>query len=40
METQKKDSNTPLELTLQNTNFEIFDSSNTYVYCYKMYLGY
>jgi hypothetical protein len=40
METLKKDSNMPLELTLQNTNFEIFDSSNTYVYCYKMYLGY
>lgn len=40
MEMPKKDSITPFELTLLNTNFEIFDCANPYVSCCKMYLGY
>lgn len=40
MDTIKKDSDNKQELSLQNTNFGIFDSSSTYVDCFKMYLGY
>ena len=40
MDTLKKDSDNQLELTLQNTNFEIFDGSSIYVNNYRMYLGY
>jgi hypothetical protein len=40
MDTIKKDSENKQELSLQNTNFGIFDSSSTYVDCYKMHLGY
>jgi hypothetical protein len=40
MDIIKKDSDNKQELSLQNTNFGIFDSSSTYVDCFKMYLGY
>ena len=40
MDALKKDSENPLELTLINTNFEIFNSSRTYVDCFRMFLGY
>lgn len=40
MDTLKKDSDTTLELTLKNTNFEIFNFPGFYVNCYRMFLGY
>ena len=40
MDTLQKDSDNPLKLTLINTKFEIFNSSRTYVDCFRMFLGY
>ena len=40
MDPLKKDSENPLELTLVNNSFEIFDDTGTYVNCFRMYLGY
>lgn len=40
MDILKKNSDTTLELTLQNTDFGIFDFGRSYVNCYKMFLEY
>ena len=40
MNTLKKVSDTALDFTLINSNFEIFNSSGSYVNCYRMFLGY
>lgn len=40
MDTFKNDAENKQELSLQNSNFEIFNSSRTYVDCYRMFLGY
>ncbi len=40
MDTLKKDYDIPLELTLLNTDFGIFNLAGTYVNSYRMFLGY
>ena len=40
MNTLIKDSKNKQELSLQNTNYGILDSTSTYVDCFRMYLGY
>ena len=40
MDTLNTNSGSSLELTLQNTNFDIYESSGTYINCYRMFHGY
>jgi hypothetical protein len=40
MDTLKKITGSTQELTLQNTNFGLFESRSTYIDCFRMYFGY